>query len=123
MGKRICNACKEDKELLLFYRDKTRKLGRAYECKLCAKARVTQYNKQPEVLEKMNLIDQTTERHKVRAKTVTRMRVRNGTIIRPGCCSKCKKKCKPEGHHPDYNKPKEIIWLCSECHKGIHNGR
>ena len=27
---------------------------------------------------------------------------------------------KSEAHHPDYNKPKKIIWLCKIHHKAIH---
>ncbi len=30
---------------------------------------------------------------------------------------------KTERHHPDYNKPMEIIWLCHSCHKLTHTGR
>lgn len=27
-----------------------------------------------------------------------------------------------ERHHPDYSKPKEIIWLCKKHHEEIHHG-
>jgi len=43
-----------------------------------------------------------------------------GLLIRPTVCSKCIKECKPEGHHPDYSKPLEVIWLCRECHNKEH---
>jgi hypothetical protein len=36
--------------------------------------------------------------------------------VRPDRCSKCKVKCKPHGHHPDYSKPLEVVWLCPGCH-------
>ncbi len=43
-----------------------------------------------------------------------------GILIRPLNCSKCLKECKPEGHHPDYSKPLEVIWLCRQCHNKEH---
>ena len=42
--------------------------------------------------------------------------IKTGKIKRPNKCSNCSKKCKPEGHHDDYNKPLEVIWLCRQCH-------
>jgi len=41
-------------------------------------------------------------------------------IIRPDICSSCGKKVKVDGHHPDYSKPLEVIWLCKKCHKKEH---
>ena len=49
--------------------------------------------------------------------------IKTGKIKRPNRCSDCNKKCKPEGHHPDYNKPLEVIWMCSQCHKNRHSSR
>ena len=31
-------------------------------------------------------------------------------------CTRCGLVCNPEGHHPDYAKPLEVIWLCRPCH-------
>ena len=41
-------------------------------------------------------------------------------IIRPDECSVCHKKCIPHGHHFDYTKPLEVIWVCPACHSKIH---
>ena len=46
-----------------------------------------------------------------------------GKIIRPGSCTVCGRKCQPEGHHPDYSKPLEVIWVCRECHLDYHWSR
>jgi len=43
-----------------------------------------------------------------------------GKLIRPDLCSVCDKTCIPEGHHPDYSKPLEVIWVCHDCHVAIH---
>lgn len=41
-----------------------------------------------------------------------------GKISKPETCENCMKvpKNRLEAHHPDYNEPKNIIWLCKECH-------
>lgn len=45
--------------------------------------------------------------------------LRTGDIKRAPICQKCNKKCKTQGHHTDYLKPLEVIWLCSSCHAKI----
>ena len=47
--------------------------------------------------------------------------IEKGILIRPGVCSKCLIECQPDGHHEDYSKPLEIMWLCRQCHKDIHS--
>ncbi len=45
--------------------------------------------------------------------------VQNGEIAKPSKCEKCNGEFplfKIHGHHPDYTKPLEVIWLCSICH-------
>lgn len=46
--------------------------------------------------------------------------IRDGRLRKPAHCSKCKKAGRIEGHHPDYAKPLEVIWLCSGCHTEWH---
>ena len=46
--------------------------------------------------------------------------VRSGKLIRPGSCSVCNKVCIPQGPHPDYSKPLEVVWLCHNCHVATH---
>lgn len=47
--------------------------------------------------------------------------VKEGILVRPSKCEKCGKTCKPEGHHPDYNEPFKVKWLCHKCHSKITN--
>ena len=28
-----------------------------------------------------------------------------------------------QAHHPDYNFPKEVMWMCEACHSAIHKNR
>lgn len=44
-----------------------------------------------------------------------------GKIIKSNCCSLCgKTECNIEGHHYDYSKPLNVIWVCTECHGKLH---
>jgi len=46
--------------------------------------------------------------------------IKLGVVKRPNQCSECGIECKPEGHHEDYSRPLDVIWLCKVCHKGKH---
>jgi hypothetical protein len=59
-------------------------------------------------------------RKKVTAVDILHGLTRTGKIIRPTLCSRCGKTGKIEGHHFDYDRPKEVIWLCHSCHTKIH---
>jgi len=43
--------------------------------------------------------------------------IKRGILVRPDHCQLCGVKCRPHGHHDDYSKPLEVIWLCCPCHK------
>ncbi len=58
---------------------------------------------------------------KVQAKLLVAKAVKEGKIIKPKNCSKCNRETRLSGHHPDYAKPLEVLWLCSSCHKLEHN--
>jgi len=47
--------------------------------------------------------------------------VKNSKITRPEVCSTCSRKTKLQGHHEDYDKPLDVVWLCASCHKKLHN--
>jgi hypothetical protein len=58
------------------------------------------------------------ERH--HARTTLGNAVRDGRVIPwpvcavPDCCGK------PQGHHPDYSRPLDVVWLCDAHHKAAH---
>lgn len=47
--------------------------------------------------------------------------VKNGELIKPLNCSVCGEEDFLEGHHTDYSKPLDVIWVCKPCHTKIHN--
>ena len=38
-------------------------------------------------------------------------------------CELCKIKLAMERHHPNYNSPLEVMFLCIDCHRKVHNRR
>ena len=43
--------------------------------------------------------------------------LKNNDIIKPKLCQRCYKDKHLIMHHPDYDKPLDIIWLCYLCHR------
>lgn len=53
--------------------------------------------------------------------------IEDGKIIRKRFCEECgmvdppgTKPTKINAHHPDYNKPLDVMWLCKKCHFEWH---
>jgi len=53
--------------------------------------------------------------------------VRYNKIDKPNMCSNCKRvyadKKYIHGHHEDYAKPLDVVWLCVQCHSDVHNNK
>ena len=47
--------------------------------------------------------------------------VRCGRIEKPSRCQFCGCKYLLVGHHKDYSKPLNVLWLCRRCHARIHD--
>lgn len=48
------------------------------------------------------------------------MELRKGNLIKQEICAYCDKRGPTHAHHPDYNKPYEIVWVCVPCHIIMH---
>lgn len=47
--------------------------------------------------------------------------VKRGDLVKPKECSWCGATDQPiEGHHPDYDRPLMVVWICRRCHKAHH---
>lgn len=46
--------------------------------------------------------------------------IKSGKLIKPEKCSICNSMDRIEGHHADYDKPLDVIWVCKKCHMMIH---
>lgn len=54
-------------------------------------------------------------------RNATRQAVRKGLLIREACVI-CGATSKIEAHHPNYNDPMRVIWLCKKHHIALHKG-
>lgn len=58
---------------------------------------------------------------KVRAGQILNYCVRAGKITKPNNCADCGVVgARLDGHHEDYSKPLDVIWLCRPCHGKRH---
>jgi hypothetical protein len=55
-----------------------------------------------------------------RARYAVTNAVRDGRLKKPDSCERCGTYGRIHGHHEDYAKPLEVVWLCAACHKARH---
>jgi len=64
---------------------------------------------------------ETRDPKKDACRSATKRAIRDGKLTRPTACERCGKPCRPEAHHPSYDRPLEIKWLCKACHTAEHH--
>jgi len=116
-----CQHCKTTKDLLINSKSKLKsgEIKYRYVCNTCNTKRARAYRKTE--IGKRNVykaVYKSTKKHwlKMLARQLLNYHVRVGHIKKPKICSKCKKRTKIEGHHPDYKKPLKVKWVCRKCH-------
>lgn len=63
------------------------------------------------------------DREKVKARSAVQDAVRTGKILKPDACEGCAEPIAPselQGHHPNYDEPLRVVWLCPRCHRAVH---
>ena len=48
--------------------------------------------------------------------------VARNQVVKPKKCEVCGGGRFIEGHHEDYTKPLEVLWLCRRCDRSVHGG-
>ena len=134
MRKKRCPKCnKEYPETLEFFGK--RKKGFQSYCRKCKKLDDRNYSRRyreefPEWKKKDNkrnaeLISKLVKKYykkypeRKKAQEIFNREIKKGKIKRQSCviCGKPN----AYGHHPDYSKPLEVIWLCQKHHKRLHS--
>lgn len=133
-----CFKCREEKPLSEFYRHASMADGHLNKCKGCTRSDVLKHRadnieriraydrdraKQPKRLEKNRVAGE-----KWRAENPNRRsaQVKLGNAVRDGrvtpwpTCALPECNSKPEAHHPDYDRPLQVEWLCPVHHKQAH---
>lgn len=131
-----CFKCNQEKPLAEFYVHKAMADGYLNKCKECAKNDVAKHR--IDNIERIRAYDRERAKHPDRIKAnveITRQwraedkrrqyahgqvskAIKKGTLVRMPCV-KCADP-KSEAHHEDYDKPLDVVWLCSICHHQRH---
>lgn len=59
---------------------------------------------------------------KVRAHQILYRAIKKKLLNREPC-SVCKSTYRIHGHHPDYSKPLDVVWVCTLHHKPLHTNK
>lgn len=123
---KICYVCKKSKKVLNLEKAYKRKNGTVKQYLVCRDCNTKRFRESkrkngPEYIREIS--KRTYEKHKEKwlARAKVHLAVKNGLLIKPKKCEVCELKKPLQGHHPDYTKPLEVIWLCSGCHADEHN--
>jgi hypothetical protein len=136
---KTCFKCGVEKALAEFYVHKAMADGYLGKCKECTKAdeRARRFGpKREEILAHYRSRDESPEsrarrllrcaeykrmnREKCRAHALLKYAVDTGKVVPWPVCAvpECAKR--PEGHHYDYSRPLDVIWLCPAHHRQTH---
>lgn len=91
--------------------------GHSYMCRRCNTERCKKYRKTPNGKKKTHdaiRAYQKRDHNKVKARQAVLQ------LERPDRCSDCDKIGPVDGHHENYAKPLEVVWLCRQCHATKH---
>lgn len=60
------------------------------------------------------------QRHRNAVRALLWYHVNAGYVRKPEVCGRCGARAPLHGHHEDYSKPLDVVWLCRLCHKEAH---
>ena len=124
----ICKICKREQQSIIrnnnleYYKEYDRNRPNKEErCKKTAEYHQTEKGKV--VRRKSSVKYRTQYPIKYKATNAVNNAIRDGLLIKPNKCECCNNEFishNIHGHHTDYAKPLEVIWLCNLCHVDWH---
>ena len=134
---KICSKCNQGKGLKEFYKNKYATDGRRSRCKNCMNIYYRTYRKteaRKKVLRKYLRSEKGKKAHRRDAKIyrtantlkiIAHNAVGNAVVsgqLKREPCEICGSVLNINGHHENYNKLFDVIWLCSQHHANLHGG-
>ena len=119
--KYYCSRCKAT-DVPLVKNNKTRNI-QYYFCRSCNNARARKYgstSKGRAAIQRAVKKSVSKYPEKQRAREIVNYAIQVGTLAKPEFCTRCGVPGRIEGHHIDYNKPLEVTWVCTPCHRTYH---
>jgi len=121
----ICKKCKNDKDVLRQRSNLQAKRDRSYRTYDPIKKKAQYERLMSDPAQRQKAIDRSRSyrlrnRLKAKAHEQAQYAVKMGRLVKPDACQECGQKSNVDGHHKDYSKPLEVIWLCRPCHRKQH---
>lgn len=136
-----CRKCNNEKPIADYYKHRQMADGHLNICKECIKTNVrSRREKYPQKVRAYDDLRAKDPNRISMARKITKNRrhmvsgyqsahnaltraVRAGKVNKPQNCEACNVQGRIVGHHKDYSKPLEVIWLCASCHAKLHSGK
>lgn len=134
-----CNKCKRILPIESFYTSKIIKDGHMGTCKKCwceicrtkrikYKTYYTEYeHKRAQNDERKEIARVLSKNYRIKfperknAQQIAERAIKKSVIVKPKTCCICGMETKLYAHHPNYNEPLNVIFLCCSCHNKIHH--
>lgn len=119
--KDYCSKCKTKEVPLIKYAKNSH--TQYYQCHDCNNKRSSAYRKTEKgMINTAKAFKKSYTKHhdrqKARVKVARALTV--GKLQKPDSCVRCGISGRIQGHHTDYTKALEVVWLCISCHANQH---
>lgn len=121
---KYCPRCKSFKARDCFHADRSTHDGVYYCCRECRSADEYKRPRSASTIEKAKAraAKRVFDPKKVRAKNLLHSAVKAGRVEKwPACAVPDCERTEVEAHHPDYDEPLLVTWLCRMHHRLAHN--